>query len=298
MKKAILSLLALPLLLACSSEENEAGGNTSRVPLQIEFDGITRSVVEGSTLPNNSAYGVFVTKSTSYLYNNVLEDGFNREVTYLDGNSKFDQLVYIPENGTCYVYAYYPYNKNLTVSALEQGFPLSLTSQTDLLFTSYYGSATESSPYAKLSMKHVFARIHVTVKKAVGNTSDYNFYGLEMNNLFKEGYYDLAGFNTNVGKDKSGSIYLKPQNNELTDNNAIEADFLILPGNQTPTLSLHGSIEKTATLPQKNYYANTQYDITLTINHLGELEASEWTIVPWDSNIQNGLDVWKDSNIN
>ena len=84
----------------------------------------------------------------------------------------------------------------------------------------------------------------------------------------------------------------------MTDNNAIEADFLILPGNQTPTLSLHGSIEKTATLPQKNYYANTQYDITLTINHLGELEAGEWTIVPWDSNIQNGLDVWKDSNIN
>ena len=297
MKKAILSLLALPLLLACSSEENEIVGNAGRVPLQIEFGDITRAALEGSTLPDSAQYGVFAA-STTAPYNSLLENGENRCVTYVKGKSIFDQNVYIPEGGMAYVWAYYPHNVNINRIVLSDGWTIDATKQVDYLASSSYVTATETSPTVKLNMRHLLSRIHITVKKAADNTTDYYYKEAWLNNAYCYGRYSFTKSTMTVEKTTTTLYgYTTNNNSSLQDGKTVEFDFMVLPTttNYVMNLELPNSspVLKTA-LPSRKYVAGEQYNITLTINHLGQLTAGEWTIVPWETSTQGSLNVWKD----
>lgn len=296
MKKIILSLLALPMLFACSNEADQMPQEAGRVPLQIELGGITRATVLDA-LPVECTYGVFATTTNSLTTSALAEDGANRRVTYVNGKSTFDVPVFIPENGSIYVRAYYPYNANLTQYAITNGIALDTKSQTDYLITTSSYVATESNPTVKLTMQHAMARIHVTINKAASNASTYIFKEIALNDVLMQGTY---GFNGSVSIDDStGTVTAYPTNiylNEAGDN--IEVDFLVLPVSWSRTMRVSlpnsGYEHLTTTLPSRSYNAGQQYNITLTINHKSELEAGEWTIVPWDSQYKGGLSIWKD----
>ncbi len=298
MKKAILSLLALPLLFACSSEDSEIAGNAGRVPLQIEFGDITRAALEGSTLPDNAQYGVFAA-STTAPYNSLLENGENRRVTYSGGKSTFDQNVYIPEGKTAYVWAYYPYNSLMSRTVLSDGWTIDAQSQTDYLLSNSYQTATESSPTVRLSMRHLMSRIHITVKKAADNTTNYEYKEANLYNAYRYGRFFFT--NTSMTLDNKTTItlhgYMTNGDSSLQDGKTIEFDFLVLPTTNTHVMTVelpNGSSVLSTSLPERRYVAGEQYNITLTINHLGELTAGEWTIVPWQTSTKSGLNVWKD----
>lgn len=298
MKKAILSLLALPLLFACSSEDSEIAGNAGRVPLQIEFGDITRAALEGSTLPDNAQYGVFAA-STTAPYNSLLENGENRCVTYSGGKSTFDQNVYIPEGKAAYVWAYYPYNSQLNRIVLSDGWNIDAQSQTDYLLSNSYQTATESSPTVRLSMRHLMSRIHITVKKAADNTTNYYYKEAYLYNAYRYGRFFFT--NTSMTLDNKTTItlhgYMTNGDSSLQDGKTIEFDFLVLPTTNTHVMRVelpNSSPVLSTSLPERRYVAGEQYNITLTINHLGELTAGEWTIVPWQTSTKSGLNVWKD----
>jgi hypothetical protein len=113
MKKTVLSLLSVLILLACSSDEQETRMAEGRVPLQIKLTQktVTRSILYGTLLPDDTTYGVYVTTIASPDYNLLVDNGDNRCVKYSDGKSTFDKPVYIPEYKSAYVWAYYPYNE-------------------------------------------------------------------------------------------------------------------------------------------------------------------------------------------
>ena len=300
MKKAILSLLALPLLLACSSDESEVGGNAGRVPLQIEFDGITRAALDGTTLPNESKFGLFASTNNSYPYGYIVEDGDNQKVTYLDGKCNFDKNVYIPEGGSLYVWTYYPYNADLNKIIISDGWSLEADKQIDYLAGNSYAVATEASPNIKVSMRHLMSRIHVTVKKSADNTKNYYYKEAYLHNAYKYGRYSLTNNSFSLVGNTTTTLYgyTTNGNSSLQDGQVVEFDFLVLPTTSSYKMNVElpnsDPVVKTA-LPSRKYVAGEQYNITLTINHLGQLEASDWTIVPWTTNTQSALDVWKDS---
>lgn len=299
MKKAILSLLALPLLFSCSSEENESSGKTGRVPLQIEFDGITRAAITGTTLPNESQLGVFAFTKSNSPYGTIVEDGDNNRVVYNDGKCEFNKLIFIPEGGSLYTWAYYPYDVNQSKTMLSDGWWLDASQQKDYLVSSFSQYASESNPTIKLVLRHLMSRIHVTLKKAENNTKDYYYKEMYLKNAYKTGRYIMNSGSISLDNTTTTLYgYTTNNNSSLQDGKVVEFDFLVLPttSNYSMDIELPNSYpELKASLQPRKYVAGEQYDVTLTINHLGELEVGEWTIVPWDSNTQEGLDVWKDN---
>ena len=77
-------LCALPLLLAaCSQQDNEPMNlEEGRVPLEISVSTGTRTIVDGTTLPDLASFGIFgVTQATGELQ----EDIENVSVEYSKG---------------------------------------------------------------------------------------------------------------------------------------------------------------------------------------------------------------------
>ena len=200
MKKIVFSLLSVLFLVACSSENTENVGEKGRVPLQIslEQEGLTRSVLEGSLLPSNSKYGVFVTAKETPDYKVLIENGDNRCVTFDGGVSTFDTPVYIPEYQYAYVWAYYPYSESYNAeSILTDGFPLEIKSQTDYLVGKSYGAASESSPKVKVQLHHALARIHVLVKRSDYNYRQYTVSDFTFSEVPAYGLYSFKGCSKN-----------------------------------------------------------------------------------------------------
>jgi len=292
MKKTILSLMALPLLLACSSDEQPAAGLNGRVPLQVELGGISRAAIDA--LPANCNYGVFVT-SSSYASSTFVEDGFNRLVTYTDGKSTMDKSVYLAEGGHAYVWAYYPYNANRGSNALT-AMPLETKSQTDFLVSDAH-YANESQPRVNLTMRHALARIHVTLRKAADNTKVYYYKEMTLTDAYLSATYNFDGKYTIDAAMGDITAYTSNGNSSLQDGGVVEFDFLVLPtSNKAMSVYLpNGTIEFKTALPTRTYQAGQQYNITITINSQGELVVGNWTIVPWNSSVQNGLNIWRDN---
>ena len=292
MKKTILSLMALPLLLACSSDEEPTASQAGRVPLQVEIGGITRGAIDA--LPANSNYGVYVTTGSS-ASSSTVDDGINRRVTYADGKSTMDKTVYLNEGGYAYVWAYYPYIAGMDKGALT-AFPLETKSQTDYLVSNAH-YANESQPRVSLTMQHALARIHVTLRKADDNAKEYYYKEMTLTDAYLSATYNFDGKYTIDAAMGDITAYTSNGNSSLQDGGVVEFDFLVLP-TSSKAMSVYlpnGTIELKTALPTRSYAAGQQYNITITINSQGELVVGDWTIVPWDSSVQNGLNIWRDN---
>jgi hypothetical protein len=149
-------------------------------------------------------------------------------------------------------------------------------------------------------MRHLMSRIHVTVKKSADNTKNYYYKEAYLHNAYKYGRYSLTNNSFSLVGNTTTTLYgyTTNGNSSLQDGQVVEFDFLVLPTTSSYMMNVElpnsDPVVKTA-LPSRKYVAGEQYNITLTINHLGQLEASDWTIVPWTTNTQSALDVWNDN---
>lgn len=120
MKKNLLyravALGALPLLLAaCSQQDNEPINMEGElVPLEISVSADTRTIIDGSTLPDLTSFGIFgVTQETGELQ----EDIENVSVEYVKGECTLSRDVLLDERPTS-IYAYYPYDETATLNSV------------------------------------------------------------------------------------------------------------------------------------------------------------------------------------
>ena len=126
-KYIIPCLCSTALLMACSSE-NETNESETKVPLEISIGNNTRSIIEGTTIPTQTQFGIFGE------YNQKINDIDNMSVFY-DGKCKLSKDVYL-NNSSMHIKAYYPYS-----SKVEKGIAeIDIRDQIDFL----YGSAVDS----------------------------------------------------------------------------------------------------------------------------------------------------------
>lgn len=156
-------MLPLCCLLACSSDDEQIGGNAKQdTPLQIELMPVpTRSVINGTTLPDGSQYGVYVTTGWP---NMPITDGNNVAVDYRGDKSTPSHDVLLDER-ECPVYAYYPYSAEQSLNKMT----LEVESQTDYL----YGIAVREDgskdfiskykPMARIRMSHALALLRFNI---------------------------------------------------------------------------------------------------------------------------------------
>ena len=175
MKKNLLywavALCALPLLLAaCSQQDNEPiNVEGELVPLEISVSADTRTIIDSSTLPDLTSFGIFgVTQETGELQ----EDIENVSVEYVKGECTLSRDVLLDERPT-FIYSYYPYDETATLNSV----PVSMNGgATDYLYGCSYNLATganttvnNAQPHATIYFKHALAQVRLIAYK----TADY-----------------------------------------------------------------------------------------------------------------------------
>ena len=284
---------------ACSNEENSLP-QLSNVPLQVEVAGVQakgRAIVEGTTLPNESSYGIFA------YYGNSSTLAKNVKVNYSNGTSTLTQNVFLPENNDVSVYAYYPY---MTDMAAEK-YQIQSASQIDYLYgysadsDNKLGYVNEAQPKASIYFRHAMARVTLKVKKAADNENSYKLPYVSLMNVKKNGYLYIK---ESAVIDCSGTeeLIAKPDNYVLEAvDDEIVVDFLVLPMNtaeQPVTLGLGSNAtnwDLTANIPNVTWVSGQQYTYTVTVSKGELLDISNAVIFPWDVSEKDGLNIDNDN---
>lgn len=149
----------LPFMAACNSEDEAMQGNQ---PLQVSVTAgvsASRAVVHGSYLAEGSQIGLSLTADDGSAYDGqsyvnvpfqVTGDGTNTAQSW----SCTGQTV--PSLSTTYgkAVAYWPYNPDVTdLTAI----PVDAATQTDYMYSGWYGGLSMLAPKANLLMKHALA---------------------------------------------------------------------------------------------------------------------------------------------
>lgn len=284
---------------ACSNEENSLP-QLSNVPLQVEVAGVQakgRAIVEGTTLPNESSYGIFA------YYGNSSTLAKNVKVNYSNGTSTLTQNVFLPENNDVSVYAYYPY---MTDMAAEK-YQIQSASQIDYLYgysadsDNKLGYVNEAQPKASIYFRHAMARVTLKVKKAADNENSYKLPYVSLMNVKENGYLYIK---ESAVIDCSGTeeLIAKPDNYVLEAvDDEIVVDFLVLPMNtaeQPVTLGLGSNASNwdlTANIPNGTWVSGQQYTYTVTVSKGELLDISNAVIFPWDVSEKDGLNIDNDN---
>lgn len=304
MKKNLLyraaALCALPLLLAaCSQQDNEPinveGG---LVPLEISVSADTRTIIDGSTLPDLTSFGIFgVTQETGELQ----EDIENVSVEYVKGECTLSRDVLLDERPT-FVYAYYPYDETATLNSV----PVYINDgETDYLYGCSYDLATganttvnNAQPHATIYFKHALAQVRLIAYKTADYEGDAFVSSFTVNAVPLNGSLDVTtgvitpdSFGDMVIKTDGGNLYTEGEGTTTYR-------FLAIPtnrvGDRMMMIELDGEYV-VVPLPATIWEAGQQYTYTLVVDRNHNVLVTEGEITPWENNTQEGITVGDDN---
>lgn len=299
MKKNILyraaALGALPLLLAaCSQQDNEPVNISSElVPLEVSVGVDTRDIIQGSTLPDLSNFGIFgVTQETGELQ----EDIENVGVEYVKGECALNRDVLLDERPTS-IYAYYPYNETATLNSV----PVQMNDgTTDYLYGCSYDLATgtnttvnNAQPHATIYFKHALAQVRLIAYKTADYEGDAYVAGFVVNGVPLYGTMDVT--TGDITDTEWGDMVMKVtgSNNLFVEGEGTTTyRFLAIPtdriGDRMMLIELDGEYV-TVPLPATVWEAGQQYTYTLVVDGAGSIRVGEAVITPWENNEEPGL---------
>ena len=305
MKKNILyraaALGALSFLLAaCSQQDNEPMNISSElVPLEVSVGVNTRDIIQGSTLPDLSNFGIFgVTQETGELQ----EDIDNVNVEYVKGECALSRDVLLDERPTS-IYAYYPYNETATLNSV----PVQMNGDaTDYLYGCSYDLATgtnttvnNAQPHATIYFKHALAQVRLIAYKTADYEGDAYVTGLVVNGVPLRGTMDAT--TGGISDIEWGDMVMKvtePGNLFVEGEGTTTYRFLAIPteevANRTMLLWLDGEYV-TVPLPATVWEAGQQYTYTLVVDKNHNVLVTEGEIVPWENNTQEEITVGDDN---
>lgn len=310
MKKSFHSLLSgtawvavLLTLAACSNETEQV--TDVRVPLQIEAADVrqdSRAIIEGTTLPEECQYGIFVMDNTSSAI--AIDNGINTRVDYVKGISNLSRPIYLSERVEVPVYAYYPYDEEYNYVGALQNMPLYAERQIDYLYGHSVNAngelsfATFNEPKISIRFKHAMARVTLHIRKEENNANAYNLPFVGLINVWAYGALNLyegivSGYNG------FASLVSKPEQTTLeTATDVVTADFLVFPMNsnevsQDIVLGMGNDLsnyELSVRMPAFNWESGKQYTYEVTIRN-GSMSIGEAVITPWENNDKGGITV-------
>ncbi len=292
LKNMAMSATLLLSLVSCSSEDagNMSSLKLSKVPLQlsVENDVASRGVVDGTTLPDNSTYNIYVySKNEATKYEALNNANYGSTVLYKDGISQIDDNpIYLPEDGSdVQVVALYGgisgNYANLRVNKIE----LSTKKQEDYLVGVNTNTVNKFYPKASLAFTHVMSRITLNIKKAEDNSNAYKIPSVTLNNVIGEAVLEVEGGSPYLSwiGDVTTSISVQPTDYELyNSSDVVTVDFLVLPTEQqeiTVKVQLDG-IEQEIKLPTTYFQMGQQYTYNVVIGkknaEISEVDGHEY----------------------
>lgn len=288
MKKIIGIILSggLFCLSACSSNEEIAEEN--QVALQINIKGAqTRTIIPGTTLPEQSQLGIFTTT-------NGLVNAQNTLATYANGQCTLFEPIYL-NNIEQDVYAYYPYTERTDMDKMT----IESKSQTDYLY-GYSANANgkpmkvcNSNPQADLLLKHAMTRLTLHIQKADSNPED----ELVLTQAYIVGipYSGTLNIKTGMISINPGTLDLKLNVADKISMGGILADILVLPEHNANILLKLVVNQKWYTAPLYQttapWQSGHQYTYTVEIAANGNMRITEATITPWNDHTQDGIEI-------
>lgn len=305
MKKNLLyravALVALPLLLAaCSQQDNEPMNISSeQASLEISVGVDTREIIQGSTLPDLSSFGIFgVTQETGELQ----EDIENVSVEYVKGECTLSRDVLLDERPT-FIYSYYPYDETATLNSV----PVSMNGgATDYLYGCSYNFATganttvnNAQPHATIYFKHALAQVRLIAYKTADYEGDAFVASFVVNGVPLHGTMDAT--TGSITATEWGDMPFKitnPSNLYVEGEGTTTYRFLAIPtdrvGDRMMMIELDGEYV-VVPLPATVWEAGQQYTYTLVVDKNHNVLVTEGEIVPWENNTQEEITVGDDN---
>lgn len=280
---------------ACDSLiDDKVSGNTPETYLEVEVSGLkslTRAVIEGDTLPDNSHFGIYLTKAGS---RSLLDNGFNIETIYKGGVCGLSQNISLKSLGDVDVYAFYPYSSSGHPFEME----IDAVSQTDYLWgrsvdlNGFQSVVNESNPAASIRFEHIMALITLRIHRSADNKTIYSIPSIAFDgdgeNQFRKAYIDVIDRKF-LAKDYG---QFEPIDASLSatalddENDIITADFLVIPSKTRWSLRVDFSGEKQYfwdAMPEAEYESGKRYIYDCEINKSGMLVISNCEIQPWET---------------
>lgn len=295
---SFLCLTAVLLFASCSKEGYSHIEITDRLQVGLATVSSTRaSIVEGTTLPYESRFGIFALNSNTL---DTLDNGYNAPVKYVGDECKTDNIVLLPKDADVMVYAYYPYNYNSHSVDIRSADRLWIYTpeQEDVLVgksvdasgkTAYARAGT--NPKVNISFQHALSRIHLTFRKGADCKENVYCKEFKLDGSSLVGQY-LFSESRIFTLNEHGSLTSYPSGNvELKDkNDVIEVDFLIIPHSSADYEKSPLSVRMltsdgknpVAALPNIGYESGQRYNFTVTVNDGYHLEITANTIVDWN----------------
>lgn len=305
MKKNLLyraaAFCALPLLLAaCSQQDNEPMNlEEGRVPLEISVSTDTRTIINGTTLPDLTNFGIFgVTQATGKLQ----EDIENVSVEYSKGECTLSREVFLDERPT-FIYAYYPYDETATLNSV----PVSMNGgANDYLYGCSYDLASgtnatvsNAQPHATIYFKHALAQIRLIAYKTADYEGEAYVTGFVVNGVPLHGTMDAT--TGSIIDTEWGDVpfnITNPSNLYVEGEGTNTYRFLAIPTekvlNRTMLIELDGEYVMVP-LPATVWEAGQQYTYTLVVDKNHNVLVTEGEITPWENNTQEEITVGDDN---
>lgn len=289
LKGIAVSAMALLALASCSNED--AGSLSSsaqdRVPLQVSVeDAATRSIITGTTLPDDCSYRIYAYSRNSETNYEALNNQSGSTVQYQKGVSRIDDNpIYLPEDGSdVQVVALYGGITGSYDDLRVNKIKLSEKAQEDYLVGVNTNKVNKANPKANLAFTHVMSRVTLNIKRAKDNTNSYKIPEVTINNLAADAYMDVEGGQPviyGVNNSQNFNLPIKIDDYVLDDSSkVITADFLVLPAAQENiTVKLDGISQKIK-LPISNFEMGQQYSFNVVIRD-GKLTVDGFKITPW-----------------
>lgn len=289
-KYAVLLLCCLPFWTACSNEV-ENNESVAQVPLQIQVEGVSsRAILEGTTLPMESHFGIYGTTDDNTFMSHV-----NNLGVFYDGECQLEKNVLLDKT-SFHIRAYYPY-----IEDTEKGeVYVDVKKQIDLL----YGSGVDANgklqdinnqnPKATIVFKHALCRITFKVRHTEKMTEDFR-----LSTIYLCAVPELTWFNVisqQFGNKDFGTAYFEidlPVRKEYSS-----LDLLMIPAedNGDRGIEMHGSNGKGywVKLPEGDWKSGQQYTYELVFDNNG-ITISEAIITPWNTTVEQGTEITDDN---
>ena len=245
----ILSLVFITSAVACTDEvETAQSGDDVPLALSVNIQNPlsigSRAIVDGTTLPDGSQFGVSLKTNAGTDYDNK---GYTNVLYTVSGSQCTSDTEVMLSMAEAKVYSYHPYNEDVTdITRIPVSIAADVAEQDDYMYGIYSsGIVSKIAPNVSFTMKHVLAGIKVSIKKT-SDATDYSASKITVKSggMAKSGYMNAMNGSLNdlVG---AGDEFSQNVSLDLTTEYQSTDVFYFLPTGKNATLRFVVTVDGT-----------------------------------------------------
>lgn len=281
-------LIALPLFAACTNNDEQIDTNDNAALKLCVKNCLTRSIITGNSLSEDSQLGVFVADED----NNV--GSYNVQGTVKGDYCLLASTISLSDEPS-YVYAYYPYSSSNTDPT---AITYNASEQTDILMgysddgTGKLTYVDNSNPTANMLLTHALTRVTLNIKKSSENSNAGELTSVALSNIATNGSINLLD-HSSVGT-SLGTISLATSTT-LSDSEEASFDLLVAPIDSLSASKLVLTVDGETiysdipTTKTEEWVAGRQYTYTVVVGENSNVKISDPDITLWHNNQQDEI---------